>query len=200
MSWNFFKPITKIIKNSKHLTFLVKIVLYCIARFAIMTYRIDVVFDDDVQIPFSKNSGVFYLWHQQIVAGLFFFYKFKNGQSCIVSSSKDGQFAGYVLEKLGFNIIYGSSFKNPILLTRQAIKVLNDGQQLCIVGDGSRGPAFELKQGIPFLARTAGVPLYFVECSSSYKIKFKKSWDQLEIPLPFSKIRIRVHRDSTHGS
>ncbi|KKQ33411.1 MAG: hypothetical protein US49_C0001G0091 [candidate division TM6 bacterium GW2011_GWF2_37_49] len=193
MKFNIFKPIIKSVKNSKFLTILVKKVLYRLARIAIMTYRIDVVFDDGVQIPFSKNNGVFYLWHQQIVAGFFFFYKFRNGQSCIVSSSKDGQFAGYVLERLGFNIIYGSSFKNPILLTRQAVKILKDGQQLCIVGDGSRGPAFELKPGVTFLAKTADVPLYFVECSSTWKIKFKKSWDQFEIPLPFSKIMIKVH-------
>ena len=193
MKFNIFKPIIKSIKNSKFLTILVKNVLYCLARIAIMTYRIKVVFDEGVQMPFSKNNAVFYLWHQQIVAGLFFFYKFRNGQSCIVSPSKDGQFAGYVLERLGFNIIYGSSFKNPILLTRQAVKVLKEGKQLCIVGDGSRGPAFELKQGVPFLAKTADVPLYFVECSSTWKMKFKKSWDKSEIPLPFSKIMIKVH-------
>lgn len=193
MKWNFCKPIIKKIKNSNFLTFLVKNMLYFLARFAITTYRIEVVFDKGVQMPFSKNNGVFYLWHQQIVAGLFFFYKFRDGQSCIVSSSKDGQFAGYVLGRLGFNIIYGSSFKNPILLTRQALKVLREDKQLCIVGDGSRGPAFELKPGVTFLAKTAEVPLYFVECSSTWKIKFKKSWDQSEIPLPFSKIMIKVH-------
>lgn len=192
MLWGF-RFILKSIKNSRFLTFIVKNALYVIARFAILTYRIEVVLDEGIKYPLNQNIGVFYFWHQQIIAAIYFFYKFQNGQSCVVSSSKDGQIAAYILEKLGFNIIYGSSFKNPIQLTRQALKVLHENRQLCIVGDGSRGPAFELKKGIPFLAKTANVPLYFVECSSTWKIKFKKSWDRSEIPLPFSKIIIKVH-------
>jgi lysophospholipid acyltransferase (LPLAT)-like uncharacterized protein len=192
MAWNFFKPITKKIKNSSTLTFLLKNASFCFLRFLFATYRYEFVFDDKVQRSFEQNNGVFYFWHQQIVAALFFFHKMQCMQNCVVSSSRDGIIAGGIVEKLGFNVIYGSSFKNPIQLTRQALKLLSDGQQLCIVGDGSRGPAFELKQGIPYLAKKAKVPLFFVECASSWKITFSKSWDKFQIPLPFSKIKVRV--------
>lgn len=192
MTQNIVRIIIKKIKYSKVSVFLLKNILFYFLKGLFATYRYEFVFDDKIQMPFHSNHGVLYFWHQQIIVALFFFYKMKCTQNCVVSASKDGIVAGSIVEKLGFNVIYGSSFKNPIQLTRQALKVLNDGQQLCIVGDGSRGPAFQLKHGIHYLASKAKVPLFFVDGSSSFKITCSKSWDKFQIPLPFSKITVHV--------
>lgn len=163
-------------------------------RLLFMTYRLRVTVDSGLNKKFSDNVGVFYFWHQQTVAAAYFLIKAKAAQHCIVSSSNDGRFAGSVIELFGYNAVYGSAFKNPIQVTRQALKILKNNQSFCIVGDGSRGPAFELKQGVPFLAIKTNKPLFFVDCSSSWHFTFKKSWDKFQIPLPFSKINIHVSK------
>lgn len=163
-------------------------------RLLFMTYRLRVTLDSNLNKNFNENIGVFYFWHQQTFAASYFLMKAKAAQHCIVSSSNDGRLAGGVVELFGYDVIYGSAFKNPIQVTRQALKILKNNQPFCIVGDGSRGPAFELKQGVPFLAINANKPLFFVESSSSWHFTFKKSWDKFQIPLPFSKIYIHVSK------
>jgi lysophospholipid acyltransferase (LPLAT)-like uncharacterized protein len=139
------------------------------------------------------NTGIFYFWHQQIIAGMTLFFKIKATGHCVVSPSADGKFVGYVCQRLGFSVLYGSSHKAAVSLVRQALQVLKVNRQLCLVGDGSRGPAFRVQQGVRYLAAKTQVPLIFVECSSSWHLTFTKSWDKFQLPLPFSKIRVHVH-------
>jgi lysophospholipid acyltransferase (LPLAT)-like uncharacterized protein len=191
---NFLKPIFLRVKKSRALSFLATYLLYVVMRALYASYRLEFELDPSLKHPFERNGGIFYFWHQQVGSVLFFFFKMKSMQNCIISPSNDGKIAGAAVAKLGFNIIYGSVFKNPIQVTRQSLRVLGDNQQLCIVGDGSRGPAFELKRGVPFLAIKAGVPMFFVEGAPSWYVSFKKSWDKFQVPLPFSKIKIRVYK------
>ncbi len=189
---NFFKPLFVSIKRSSVVFFITKYLLYGLMRTLFMTYRLRVTSDLGLNKNLSENVGVFYFWHQQTFAAAYFLMKAKAAKHCIVSSSDDGKLAGSIVELFGYNAIYGSAFKNPIQVTRQALKILKANNSFCIVGDGSRGPAFELKQGVPFLAISANKPLFFVQCSSSWHFTFKKSWDKFQIPLPFSKINIHV--------
>jgi lysophospholipid acyltransferase (LPLAT)-like uncharacterized protein len=141
-----------------------------------------------------KNmKGVYYFWHQNIIAGAFFFFKIKLKGYCVVSPSSDGKFMGHVIRHMGFKILYGSPFKSPVQLTRQALKVLKEEGQICLVGDGSRGPAFTLQPGVSYLAGKSDVPLVYIECHAGRAVTLKKSWDKFQIPLPFSKIYVTVH-------
>ena len=191
---NFFKPLFLSIKRSSVPFCITKYLLYGFLRTLFATYRLNFTSDPDLNKNFSENIGVFYFWHQQTIAASYFLMKVKASRYCLVSSSNDGKLAGGVVKLFGFDVIYGSAFKNTIQVTRQALKILKNNQSFCIVGDGSRGPAFELKKGVPFLAIKANKPLFFVHSSSSWHFTFKKSWDKFQIPLPFSKINIHISR------
>ncbi len=142
------------------------------------------------------QRGVFYFWHKNILAGMLFFFKECQQGHCVVSPSVDGKTIGFVIKKLGFNVIYGSAYKEPVRLVRQSLSVLENQGRLCLVGDGSRGPAFKLQRGVWFLAKKAKVPLIFVDCHIEWSISFTKSWDQFQIPLPFSKVFVTVYQVS----
>lgn len=187
------KKLFKKIKNSEVFSFLLRNITYGVARLLIATYRLRVTYEPGAKQPILANDGVFYFWHQQIIAGMTFFFKSNATGYCIVSPSNDGKLAGFVCQKLGFTVLYGSSHKASIQVVRQALNVLTTKRQLCIVGDGSRGPAFQLQDGITYLAHKTDVPVVYIECSSSWHITFSKSWDQFQIPLPFSRITVRVH-------
>lgn len=171
---------------------------YVVLRLLFFSYRLQTTFVDSrgrVLKNINPNAlhGVFYFWHQQIVAGMFFFFKNRAQGSCVVSPSDDGKIVGYLCRKLGFNVLYGSSHKQPISLLRQSLNALKNDGKLCLVGDGSRGPAFVLQPGVSYLAEKTDSPLFFVQCSTSHAITFTKSWDQFKVPFPFTAIKVTVH-------
>lgn len=172
---------------------LIKYFLYGVLRVLFGTYRLKVIYANNNFNLLKNTKGIFYFWHQQIIGGMFFFFKTKSTGTCIVSPSNDGKIAGFLCRKLGFDVLYGSSHKSSIKVLRKALTTLQGCGRLCLVGDGSRGPAFQLQPGVSYLATKATVPLVFVECSASHALTFSKSWDQFKIPLPFSTISIVVH-------
>jgi len=150
-----------------------------------------------VKIKNKKNlsRGVFFAWHQDIasVAALMANKKTrtKHAMHSVVSPSRDGKLLGSIAEKFGIPILYGSSHKNPVSLVRKALKVLKEEKKIFLIGDGSRGPAKKLKPGIEYLAKKSNLPIVFIKCDVQWKITLR-SWDQFQIPLPFSKIEIET--------
>src|SRR6185312_14852199 len=72
---------------------------------------------------------------------------------------------------------------------RQLGEVIADGYDVVITPDGPRGPAYELGQGIVYLAQQSQaqvVPIN-LEYSSCWRVK---SWDRFILPKPFSKVRV----------
>jgi hypothetical protein len=189
---DFFKRLICKIKKNEITSTVGKWLFYLSLRLLFATYRLRVVYDPTIIQPLQKQKGVFYFWHQNILSGMCFFFKQKAHGACVVSPSNDGKFAGFICQKLGFDVLYGSANKSPIQLLRQSLYVLNKSMQMCLVGDGSRGPAFILQPGISYLAGKAQVPIIFVDCKASWSFTFKKSWDQFKIPLPFSKIVVHL--------
>lgn len=187
-----FKNLIIRLKKNQFFSQITKFAFYLFVRLLFVTYRIKVICDKDIAIPIMKQKGIFYFWHQNIIAGMLFFFRMRSQGYCVVSPSNDGKYAGYLCEKLGFTVLYGSANKNPIQLLRQALGALQKKGQLCIVGDGSRGPAFQLQQGVKYMAAKTSVPLIFVDCDIKWALVFKKSWDQFKLPLPFTKIIVHV--------
>lgn len=190
----FLKFIFKILKNNKILSYLVKNFFVLTCKLLFKTYRLEFEVDEKLKIPMSQWNGVFYFWHQNIISAMYFFFKQKSVGYSIVSPSNDGKIIGYVLQKLGFKVLYGSAYKKSVQLVRQGLEILDANKKICIVGDGSRGPAFQLQRGVIYLAAKSKLPLVFVECKTQNAIKLTKSWDQFKIPLPFSKIYIKIHQ------
>src|SRR3972149_7060837 len=176
-----FKPIIKKVKNGSFLNFLFKIFFYWCLRLLFFTYRLEIKTISGKKINIHEPQGIFYFWHQHILSGMFFFFKQRAQGACVVSPSGDGKFAGFICEKLGFTVLYGSGHKASITVTRQALAALKTTGRLCLVGDGSRGPAKQLQPGLLFLAKKSGQPLVFVDCQPARAVTVKKSWDQFKI-------------------
>jgi lysophospholipid acyltransferase (LPLAT)-like uncharacterized protein len=159
-------------------------------RFLISTYRIHL--QNELKQPLNDTTGIFYTWHQNIIALAGFLYKNNSNIHCVVSPSGDGKFLGDLTERLGLRVLYGSAHKEPIKLVRNALKVLKNEKQIFLIGDGSRGPAKKLQPGISYLAKKSDIPIIYIQIEMQWKITLKKTWDQFLIPLPFSKITITL--------
>jgi hypothetical protein len=183
----------KFIKNNQILNIIIKYSAYFYIRLLFLTYRLKIEAETNKNINKILSKGIFYFWHQNIISATYFFLKNKAIGHCIISPSKDGKIIGFIAQKLGFKVIYGSAYKDTIKLVRQTLDILDLNKKIAIVGDGSRGPAKKLQRGIIYFASKSRLPLIFVDCKPNISIKLNKSWDKFKIPLPFSKIYVKVH-------
>jgi lysophospholipid acyltransferase (LPLAT)-like uncharacterized protein len=76
------------------------------------------------------------------------------------------------------------------------------GYDLAITPDGPRGPCYVVQDGVMSLAQLTGLPIIPFTYNLDWKIRVK-SWDRLQIPLPFSRCEmnfdnpIRVPREAS---
>lgn len=112
----------------------------------------------------------------------------------LISLSPDGQFIAGAVAKLGFPAIRGSSSKRGDQIRakggagafRDVLRWVAAGGGVAITPDGPRGPAEEMGQGVPLLAKASGVRVLLVGLAARPCLRLK-SWDKALIPLPFSR-------------
>ncbi|MGI8890032.1 MAG: lysophospholipid acyltransferase family protein [Chthoniobacterales bacterium] len=156
--------------------------------------------DDQAQVvgtpPNERYIGA--LWHNRLLLLPFVIKRYlpKRRGAALISTSRDGAILADLVERFGFEVVRGSSSKKGASAMRKLAEIIAGGQDVVITPDGPRGPAYELGQGIVFLAQQSGaqvVPIN-LEYSSCWRVK---SWDRFILPKPFSKVRVifgRPHR------
>ena len=127
------------------------------------------------------------LWHNKVVATVLAlgFIKKRAG---LASPSADGELISVPLEKLGYKMIRGSSGKDSVKGLVQLIKAVKEGYTIGTPLDGPKGPRFEAKQGMMYVAQKSGRPMVFMGAAYSKKWVLSKTWDKCQIPKPFSKV------------
>lgn len=111
----------------------------------------------------------------------------------LISLSPDGQFIAKAVGRLGFPAIRGSSAnKDKADRAKGGTQALRDGLKQLKVGalaltpDGPRGPARQMAEGLPLLAKLSGAPVLFIGLSCKPAIRLN-SWDKAVLPLPFGR-------------
>lgn len=112
----------------------------------------------------------------------------------LVSLSPDGAFIATAMEKLGFPAIRGSAGKKTdpakakggSAAFRDVVRWLKGGGGVAVTPDGPRGPAEQMGEGPPMLARVAGAPTLLVglTCRPAFRLD---SWDRAMVPIPFGR-------------
>ncbi|MBL6725384.1 MAG: DUF374 domain-containing protein [Rubripirellula sp.] len=109
----------------------------------------------------------------------------------MVSRSQDGDLVVPMLKWCGHVPIRGSSGTGkkgggPAL--QSLIKHVLGGHSAMLAFDGPRGPRGEVQRGLAMLASKTHSAVFFVLGRASHRVVLKKTWDRLQIPLPFSRI------------
>ncbi len=131
----------------------------------------------------EKQSFIAAFWHGKMLLPWYYF----GGKNfaALVSRSKDGEILTRVLRSWNYNVVRGSSHiggKEALQLMREKIE---DGFSIAITPDGPTGPPEIMKAGAVVLAKKMNVPLVLVAVCHKKKKVFS-SWDNFELPLPFS--------------
>jgi lysophospholipid acyltransferase (LPLAT)-like uncharacterized protein len=111
----------------------------------------------------------------------------------LISLSADGEFIAKAVARQGFPAVRGSSAnKDKADRAKGGSQALRDGLRqlkqggLAITPDGPRGPARQMAEGLPLMARLSGAPALFIGLSCSPAVRLT-SWDRAVLPLPFGK-------------
>ncbi|RZJ95811.1 MAG: DUF374 domain-containing protein [Brevundimonas sp.] len=111
----------------------------------------------------------------------------------LISLSPDGQFIAKAVARQGFPAVRGSSAnKDKADRAKGGTQALRDGLKqlkigaLAITPDGPRGPARQMAEGLPLMARLSGAPVLFIGMSCNPAIRLG-SWDRAVLPLPFGR-------------
>lgn len=146
-------------------------------------FRFQEHFTDIQNINFPKGPCIFAMWHahQCLIHGI----DDKKNCNVMISRSRDGQIIGSVVERWGFNVLYGSAGKKgSVEASLQMINALKEGQCAAIMVDGPKGPNRVVKDGVIKIAKKSGVPIVPVVWYSPNPTFLKfPSWDEFRIPL-----------------
>lgn len=139
-----------------------------------------------------ENAGklpIYSFWHDRIFAGTYFFRN--RGIVVISSQSKDGEYLGRLIKRLGYGTIRGSSTRGGTKALVEMIRGMKQGLPMAFGLDGPKGPRYVAKPGAALLAKKTGNPLmpFVVECRHFFRLK---SWDRMQIPRPFTKARVII--------
>jgi lysophospholipid acyltransferase (LPLAT)-like uncharacterized protein len=157
------------------------------------TLKIDIEFAGE-PLPRDGHGVMFAFWHGKMVVGWLLARRLFAGReiSAVVSLSGDGQILSDALDRLRFRLIRGSSSRGKEEVRRNIGVALKSCGVVAVTPDGPRGPQHRFKYGTLRLAAQHHAPLVFAEIRHE-KARSLKSWDRFEIPLPFSRVKVRLH-------
>ncbi len=128
---------------------------------------------------------IYAFWHQRQI---FFTWSHRNAEAAVlVSKSNDGEMISRTMELSGIGAVRGSSSRGGATAAREMVEILRAGRDVGITPDGPRGPAREVKEGAVRVAQLAGMPIVPIANALSRKLEIAKSWDRLQVPLPFGR-------------
>lgn len=148
------------------------------------------------QVQEGTGNVIFLLWHNRL-PGFAPYCEFMGRRNhmikigSLISASKDGEILARPLREVGSAEIRGSSSSRAAESLREAISALRQGFSIATVGDGPRGPRYELKPGALLLAKATGVPIVPLAWAATRVAQLHRAWDQMMVPLPFSRIEAR---------
>ena len=123
-------------------------------------------------------------WHGQIFPAIYYWRH--RGWVVMTSQNFDGEYIARCLQKHGYGVARGSSSRGGLKALAEMARRLRHGSEVAFTVDGPRGPRYEVKPGPILLAKKTGDAVFCFHVSLERKVQFN-SWDQTQIPLPFSR-------------
>lgn len=185
-----FTPLGKYSFSERLLIRAADLAFYALIRIIGKTIRYEVEgWENFEAIEKAGKIPVYSFWHNRIFSGTYFFRN--RGIVVITSQSKDGEYIARFIKRLGFGAVRGSSTRGGVGALVEMIRLMRKGMPMAFSVDGPKGPRYIAKTGAVLLAKKTGNPMmpFVVENKSYWTIK---SWDQLQIPKPFTRVRVMI--------
>jgi lysophospholipid acyltransferase (LPLAT)-like uncharacterized protein len=103
------------------------------------------------------------------------------------SESRDGEIQSGILTRFGFEVVRGSSKRKGAQALLGLVDGLRRGKHIALAVDGPRGPLYEVKQGVTYLAGKLDKPIVPVITSAKRFWVLDRIWDKYLLPVPFTR-------------
>src|SRR5512141_1175829 len=133
----------------------------------------------------SEGKNVIYaFWHGR---QFMLFHTHRNTGIVIpASESRDGEIQARILKRFGFDVVRGSSKRKGERALLGLVDGLRKGKSIALAVDGPRGPLYEVKQGVTYLAGKLDKPIGPVITGARRYWILEKIWDKYLLPKPFT--------------
>ena len=132
----------------------------------------------------GKNI-IYAFWHGR---QFLLFYSYRNtGVVIPASESRDGEIQAGIIGRFGLGVVRGSSKRKGAQALLGLVDALRSGKDIAIAVDGPRGPVYEVKQGITYVAGKLGVPIVPLTVAAKRAWILEKIWDKYLLPVPFTE-------------
>ena len=163
-----------------------------IMRTLMFTWRVSVHDPHGFLDQTPYQPVIFALWHNRLGHSMWMFKNiFVSRQpdirmAALISASRDGAMLAKTLDYFNVDAIRGSTSRRGPQALIELASAARAGKFIAITPDGPRGPKYQVQPGIISLAQLTGFPILPLTANSGSKIDVK-SWDNFQIPFPFSK-------------
>lgn len=147
---------------------------------------------DDSALPYLRGELPFVVafWHGRLMMMPMLCPPTRT-MNALISTHNDGEMIARTMHRFNFHTIRGSTSRGGVAAAINAIRALQDGQNVSITPDGPRGPAMQVQGGIVTIAAKANVPIIPMTFSST-RHRRARSWDKFMVALPFGRIYYKV--------
>lgn len=182
-----FKSFRQRISRTAFVQRLVALILANYIRLVHLTSRYTIIVPASAEPYFSgEKNAIFAFWHGRLMMVAPFRPKGRD-MKVLVSHHNDGELIAMTVSALKVEAIRGSSSSGGSKAARNIVRTFRAGLNIGITPDGPRGPFQTAQAGIIQLARLCDCPIIPVSLSSSLHINLK-SWDRMQIALPFGRL------------
>ena len=131
----------------------------------------------------SGKRAIFTFWHGRIFPATYYWRD--RGIVVMTSMNRDGDAIAQCIQRFGYGAARGSSSRGGFRALVEMAREIRRGRDCAFTIDGPRGPKYIAKQGPVLLALKTGAAIFCFHISMKHRIQLK-SWDDFQIPLPFT--------------
>jgi len=130
----------------------------------------------------AGKNYIYAFWHGR---QFLLFHAYRNSGIVIpASESRDGEIQAGILRRFGLGVVRGSSQRKGDRALLGLVDALRKGKTIALAVDGPRGPIYEVKQGITYLAGKLDKPIIPLSTGARRAWFLERIWDRYMLPWP----------------
>ncbi len=150
------------------------------------TIKWEVRGEDTLRRALTDGPVLLVMWHERSIMGALHWPVDARQLSSLFDASPIGRVSGALQRRAGLIPMEMSHKQSNLAASRMILKRVREGVCIGMTGDGPTGPALTLKDAPLDWARKTGMPV-FAYAFSTKRHKRLESWDQMVLPLPFTR-------------